>query len=64
MISDEPGQDLVALDDALEALAAMDPRKGQVVEMRFHRHPELEGEALTGRVPAASIRMTPCVQFL
>ena len=35
VISDEPGQDLVALDDALQALAAMDPRKSQVVEMRF-----------------------------
>jgi RNA polymerase sigma factor (TIGR02999 family) len=27
--------DLVALDDALNALAALDPRKSQVVEMRF-----------------------------
>ena len=35
MVSSEPGRDLVALDDALAALAAMDPRKGQVVEMRF-----------------------------
>jgi RNA polymerase sigma factor (TIGR02999 family) len=35
LVSSEPGRDLVALDDALEALAAMDPRKGQVVEMRF-----------------------------
>src|SRR5262245_47838757 len=33
--SSEPGADLVALDDALEALAAIDPRKSQVVEMRF-----------------------------
>jgi RNA polymerase sigma-70 factor, ECF subfamily len=31
----EPGKDLVALDDALEALAAMDERKAKVVEMRF-----------------------------
>ncbi|MGA9471229.1 MAG: ECF-type sigma factor, partial [Terriglobales bacterium] len=27
--------DLVALDDALDALARVDPRKVQVVEMRF-----------------------------
>ena len=27
--------DLVALDDALTALAAIDPRKSQVVELRF-----------------------------
>jgi RNA polymerase sigma factor (TIGR02999 family) len=31
----EPGRDLVALDDALEALAKIDPRKSRVVEMRF-----------------------------
>ena len=31
----EPGRDLVALDDALTALAAIDERKSQVVEMRF-----------------------------
>jgi RNA polymerase sigma factor (TIGR02999 family) len=31
----EPRADLVALDDALTALASLDPRKGQVVELRF-----------------------------
>ena len=31
----ERGADLVALDDALEALSAVDPRKCQVIEMRF-----------------------------
>ena len=30
-----PHRDLVALDDALAALAALDERKGQVVELRF-----------------------------
>jgi len=35
VVSTEPGRDLVALDDALHALAAFDPRKAQVVEMRF-----------------------------
>ena len=35
LVSPMPGQDLVALDDALGALAAVDPRKSQVVEMRF-----------------------------
>jgi RNA polymerase sigma factor (TIGR02999 family) len=29
------GADLVALDDALEGLARVDPRKSQVVELRF-----------------------------
>ena len=31
----DPSQNLVALDDALKALAVVDPRKSQVVEMRF-----------------------------
>jgi RNA polymerase sigma factor (TIGR02999 family) len=31
----EPGRDLVALDDALEALAKHDERKSRVIEMRF-----------------------------
>lgn len=31
----EGGPDIVALDDALTALAALDPRKGRVVELRF-----------------------------
>ena len=34
-VSNERGGDLVAVDDALVALAAVDPRKSQVVEMRF-----------------------------
>ena len=35
IVTREPGQDLVALDDALDALAAFDARKAHVVEMRF-----------------------------
>jgi RNA polymerase sigma-70 factor, ECF subfamily len=31
----QPGQDLVALDDALEALAHVDERKSRVIELRF-----------------------------
>ena len=31
----QPGPDLVALDDALQALAVLDARKSQVVELRF-----------------------------
>jgi len=34
-LSSEPGRDLVALDDALEALAKVDARKSQVIELRF-----------------------------
>ena len=34
-MSPEAGRDLVAIDDALNRLAALDARKGQVVELRF-----------------------------
>jgi RNA polymerase sigma factor (TIGR02999 family) len=35
VVSREPGQDLVTLDDALKALAVTDARKARVVELRF-----------------------------
>ena len=35
IVSHEQDADLVALDEALERLAAIDPRKARVVEMRF-----------------------------
>jgi RNA polymerase sigma factor (TIGR02999 family) len=31
----QPDRDLVSLDEALDALATLDPRKGRVVELRF-----------------------------
>jgi len=34
-VSRQPRTDLVALDEALDRLAGVDPRKSQVVEMRF-----------------------------
>jgi RNA polymerase sigma factor (TIGR02999 family) len=34
-VASEPRPDLVALDEALQALAKLDARKGQVVELRF-----------------------------
>lgn len=35
VVGGEPSQDLVALDDAMNALARLDPRKVRVVELRF-----------------------------
>lgn len=35
LLTSEKGQDLVALDDALDALAQLDERKSRVVELRF-----------------------------
>ncbi len=34
-VSQQPDADIVALDDALNELALLDPRKAQVVELRF-----------------------------
>lgn len=34
-VTGQPVTDLVAIDDALQALAAVDPRKSQTVELRF-----------------------------
>ena len=34
-VTDEPGRDFVALDDALRALEKVDARKSQVIELRF-----------------------------
>lgn len=35
IVSDERDEDLIALDEALDQLAKLDPRKAQVVELRF-----------------------------
>ena len=35
VVTNEPSQDFVALDDALEALARFDERKSRVIELRF-----------------------------
>lgn len=35
LVVEVPGDDLIALDEALEALEALDARKSQVVELRF-----------------------------
>ena len=45
IVPTEPGADLVALDDALTALAVVDARKSQVVEMRFFGGLSLEETA-------------------
>jgi len=35
IVSEERNAEVVALDEALNGLAALDPRKGQIVELRF-----------------------------
>src|SRR5881396_1327067 len=48
--------DLVALDDAMNALARFDPRKVQVVEMRFFRGLSVEETAEVLKVSPVTVR--------
>jgi RNA polymerase sigma-70 factor, ECF subfamily len=48
-------EDLVALDDALNALARLDPRKVQVVEMRFFGGLSVEETAAVLKVSAVTV---------
>jgi RNA polymerase sigma factor (TIGR02999 family) len=51
----ERSVDLVALDDALEALAAIDPRKAKVVEMRFFAGFSVDETAAALQVSAETV---------
>ena len=51
-----PGVDLVALDDALKALARVDVRKVQVVEMRFFGGLSVEETATVLKVSPVTVR--------
>src|ERR1043165_41535 len=52
----DPGGDLVALDDALNALARLDPRKVQIIEMRFFGGLSVEDTAEVLKVSPATVR--------
>jgi len=52
VVSDERGPDLEALDDALEVLEKMDPRKAKVVEMKFFG-------GMTVEETAAALKVSP-----
>src|SRR5262245_48822271 len=53
--SPQRGQDLVALDDALQALAATYPRQAQVVELRFFGGLSVEETAEVLQVSAVTV---------
>jgi RNA polymerase sigma factor (TIGR02999 family) len=55
IVSQERGPDLVALDDALQALAKVDARKSQVVELRFFGGLSVEEAAEALRVSSQTI---------
>src|SRR3954462_3530713 len=52
----EPGKVLVALDEALVALARIDPRKAQIVEMRFFAGLTVEEMGSVLQVSAGTIK--------
>ena len=53
--SDQGRSDLLALDDALTALAAVDPRKAQVIELRFFGGLSVEETAAALNVSAETV---------
>lgn len=54
-VSNEPPRDLVELDDALNALAALDLRKSQVIEMRYFGGLSVEETADALRVSPGTV---------
>jgi RNA polymerase sigma factor (TIGR02999 family) len=56
LVSEEPRADLVALDDALKTLATIDPRKSQVVELRFFGGLDIEETAEVLRVSPETVK--------
>ena len=55
-IAVERGADLIALDDALTALSAFDPRKAKVVELRFFGGLSIEETAVALGVSTATVK--------
>src|SRR5215472_12716051 len=52
----DPSVDLVALDDAMNALGRLDPRKVQIIEMRFFGGLSVEETAEVLKVSPATVR--------
>src|ERR1700686_2193482 len=56
LVSPDRTGDLVALDDAMNALARLDPRKVQIIEMRFFGGLSAEETAEVLKVSPATVR--------
>jgi RNA polymerase sigma factor (TIGR02999 family) len=56
VFSSDRAPDLVALDDAMNALARLDPRKVQIIEMRFFGGLSVEEAAEVLKVSPATVR--------
>jgi len=55
-VAETPSRDLVALDEALKALATVDPRKSQVVEMRYFGGLSVEETAEVLKVSSETVQ--------
>ena len=55
-LADERAAEMIALDDALTSLAELDPRKSQIVELRYFGGLEIEETALVVKVSAATVK--------
>ena len=56
LVADAPDADLVALDDALNALADVDPRKSRAIELRFFGGLSIDEAALVLEVSAETVK--------
>jgi RNA polymerase sigma-70 factor, ECF subfamily len=56
VVSNEPGRDLVALDDALEVLASVDERKSRMIELRFFGGLSVEETAVVLNVSPDTVK--------
>ena len=56
VVSPEPRGELVAPDEALNTLAVIDPRRIQVVELRFFGGPSVEETAEVLKVPLEMVK--------
>jgi len=54
-VTNEPGDEFVALDDALEALAKFDERKSRVIELRFFGGLTVDETAAVLKVSSATV---------
>ena len=56
LVGDAPDEDLVALDEALKALADVDPRKSEAIELRFFGGLSIEEAALVLQVSPETVK--------
>ena len=56
LVADDKGTDIVALDDAMTALAALDARQSRIVELRFFGGLSVDETAEVLKVSSATVR--------